>query len=184
MQKFAVLDSEFIIDEPYCHIEKQRVQLPDDSETNWYIKHSADAVIVVPVSKTGEILLQRNYKHGSGQVVTEFCAGMVDPGERPEQAAARELQEETGYEAGSMHFLGSVFANPTGSPMRYHFFCAENISISEKGLALEAAEQIEPFLVENLTAAQELICNPSTKTSVTTHAALNFYAKKTHLKGL
>lgn len=159
MKKFRVLSSEMIVDEPFCHVEKQTVKLHDGSETDWFLRHSPDAVIVLPISPKEEILLQRTYKHGAGTVVTEFPAGMVDAKETPQLAAARELREETGLVAKKLIPLGTVFSDPTGSPMQYHFFVAEDCrKIAER--ELDETEQIETFWVKDFAEAKSLLCTP------------------------
>ena len=59
----------------------------------------ADAVVIVPCDESGErILLNREFRLAVGDWVYNFPAGMIDAGETPEQAACRELLEETGLE--------------------------------------------------------------------------------------
>ena len=79
---------------------------------SFYRIDSADWVNVVPVTPAGEIVMVRQYRHGLRDVTLEIPGGMVDPGETPEQAAARELLEETGYRAERLEALGSVNPNP------------------------------------------------------------------------
>ena len=173
MKKFKILSRKMIVDEPFCHIERQKVELPDGKTTDWFLKKSNDAVIIVPVLKTGKILLQKNYKHGSGEVVTEFPAGLVDKGETPQVTAARELLEETGFSAETFKKVGEVFADPTGSSMRYHFFIAENCEkVADQNL--ETGEQIEVFTVKNLDVAREILLDSKTKTSSATISVLKF----------
>ncbi|MCF7917715.1 NUDIX hydrolase [Candidatus Gracilibacteria bacterium] len=119
------------------------------------------------------MLLQKAYKHGSREIITEFCAGMIDEGETPIQAAKRELSEETGYASSQWEKIGEVFANPTGSEMKYHFFLAGNCN-QMKSPQQDEAEQIETFLVKSFEKARELLTNPKTITSSATMAALVF----------
>ncbi len=162
MEKFKIITRKLVLDTPYCPIEHQRVQLPDGSETDWWVNLFGDAVIVVPVLPDGRILYQKNYKHGSGACVLEFCAGMIDAGETPEQAAHRELQEETGYQAKKMIKVGENFSNPTGAKMKYHYFLAlDSELISQPDL--EPAEQIECHLADNFSALKKtLLATPLT----------------------
>lgn len=61
--------------------------------------HPADAVVLILHDETGErILLNREFRMACGDVVINFPAGLIDPGETPEQSAARELKEETGLD--------------------------------------------------------------------------------------
>lgn len=58
-----------------------------------------DAVVMIITDKSGEhILLNKEYRLAVGRWVYNFPAGLIDPGERPETAAIRELKEETGLD--------------------------------------------------------------------------------------
>lgn len=57
-------------------------------------------------------LMVRQFRHGSGTLTLEFPAGLVDPGEKPEAAAVRELSEETGYKAEKFILIGSANPDP------------------------------------------------------------------------
>ena len=58
--------------------------------------HAPDAVILIVFDEAGRLLLSREYRLAVGAWVYSFPAGLIDPGETPEEAAARELREETG----------------------------------------------------------------------------------------
>ena len=62
-------------------------------------------VVMVAITPSGSILLEKQFRPPLGRDVIELPAGLVDPGESMEAAAKRELIEETGWEAGSMDFL-------------------------------------------------------------------------------
>lgn len=176
MKKFKILSREKLITSPYCPVERQIVELPSGGTAEWYVNTCSDAVIVVPVLKSGEILLQRTYKHGCGEVVTEFCAGMVDEGEDLFVAAERELLEETGY-AGKLEKVGESFANSTGSSMKYHFFIARDCEkVADQ--SLDHTEQIELFTVKNMKEARLAFCKHGVHTSSANLAALAFYPEQ------
>lgn len=172
MKPYKVLKQERIVDSPFCRIEQQLVELPDGSTTDWFVNLNDDAVIVIPVLTDGSVLLQQQYKHGGGEVVTEFCAGMVDEGETPKQAATRELLEETGYTAQEFIHLKTVFSNPTGSRMKYHYFVAQDVEkVAEPNL--EPAEQIELLILPSIKAAREHLMEPETLTTAGMIGALS-----------
>ena len=58
-----------------------------------------EATAVVPFISEGEIIMVRQFRYALGKETLEIPAGKMDPGERPEDCAKRELLEETGYEA-------------------------------------------------------------------------------------
>lgn len=71
-----------------------------------------DWVNIVPVTRDGLLVLVEQYRHGIDAATVEIPGGMVDPGEDPATAAARELEEETGYRGRTLHLLGCVEPNP------------------------------------------------------------------------
>ncbi len=176
MKSFKILNSETLIDEPYCHIEKQQVVLPNGDIINWFIRHSGPAVVIIPQLKSGEIYLQKTYKHGCGKVIVEFPAGLVDTGEKPLISAIRELREETGLIAEEMTFLGQCAADATGSNMTYYFFFAKNCEKVSKQ-KLDDAEQIESFLVKDLASAQKELLYGKYKTTASSLSALGMVLK-------
>jgi len=89
---------------------------------------SNDWVNIVPVTPAGNLVLIRQFRHGTSSVVWEIPGGMVDAEDpTPEHAALRELREETGYEPERVAFLGAVHPNPAIQNNRCHTFVARNV---------------------------------------------------------
>ena len=101
-----------------------------DSEHRFVFIDSPDWVNLVPVTEQNEIVMIRQYRHGSQDVTLEIPGGMVDAGEEPIRAAARECHEETGYEAKTPHSLGELNPNPALFGNSLHTFYAR---VSEGG---------------------------------------------------
>src|SRR4051812_19123690 len=64
---------------------------------DFYVLHLADAVSVVATTTDHRLILVRQFRAGSGRDSLETPGGLLDPGEDPLAAGARELLEETGY---------------------------------------------------------------------------------------
>lgn len=72
----------------------------------------ADSVNVVPITADGKMVFVRQYRVGIEAFTLELPGGLIDPGEKPIQAAKRELAEETGFTAEKWYDLGKVASNP------------------------------------------------------------------------
>ena len=81
-------------------------------EHSFYFLETTDWVNIVPMTDAGEIVCVRQYRHGSESITLEIPGGMVDMGEQPGIAAARECLEETGYEVSQIESLGVLNPNP------------------------------------------------------------------------
>ena len=80
---------------------------------DYYVLDLADAVHVVALTPDGKVLLVRQFRAGSGRDSLEIPGGLVDPGEDPCTAGARELLEETGYAGDPPVLLGTLWSNPS-----------------------------------------------------------------------
>lgn len=76
----------------------------------------SDWVNVIAVTPDDQLVLVRQYRFGTESTTLEIPGGMVEPGEDPAAAAARELEEETGYAPGRVVALGGVHPNPAIQP--------------------------------------------------------------------
>jgi ADP-ribose pyrophosphatase len=103
------------------------------------------AVAVLPVVDARHVCLLRNHRPAVGQTLWEIPAGTLEPGEPLEQAARRELAEETGYRAGSLRKVHSFYPSPGVLDEVTHLFVAEDLTPGE--LAPEPCEKLEPAVV-------------------------------------
>ena len=91
---------------------------------NFYVLEAPDWINIIPVTPAGEIVMVRQFRHGTAEFTLEVPGGMVDPGEELLATARRELLEETGYTAERMIPLGAVSPNPAFLNNRCHTFLA------------------------------------------------------------
>ena len=91
---------------PYYTIYKEDYTLPNGETSTYYAIRNLRTVFVVPFISASEILLVKQFRYLYQEESWEFPAGRVDDGEDALVAAKRELQEESGYTAASMHHVG------------------------------------------------------------------------------
>src|SRR5512134_1438222 len=104
-----VLESRQVFAGRVLDLRVDRVRLGNGRVSELEVVRHPGAVAVAALTSTGEVLLVRQYRYATGEWVLEVPAGKVDPGEDPEKAAGRELEEETGFRAGRLDALGWVW---------------------------------------------------------------------------
>jgi ADP-ribose pyrophosphatase len=96
----------------------------DGEERTRVIVDADDWCNVLALTTTGDVVLVKQFRFGSGAVSLELPGGVVDHGEDAATTAARELEEETGYRAGRVIALGTYSPNPAHFTNRVHAFVA------------------------------------------------------------
>ena len=94
------------------------------------VRHAGSAVMLAMDEKK-RILLVRQYRLPAEKYLWELPAGKLDPGEKPLQAAKRELAEETGYKAKTWTKLASFFVSPGYVQERMTIYLATGLTAGE-----------------------------------------------------
>ena len=122
-----ILNTEQVCKAHVFAVEKLFAELPDGRRRYYDIVRHGPGVVILPVTDEGKILFVRQYRVGSAGELLELPAGMVDDGEDPDPAAARELREETGYEAGEIIRLGGYYASAGYCSEYMHAYLARDL---------------------------------------------------------
>jgi len=159
-----VVESQHVYRGRAIHMRVDSVVKPNDKETTREVVEHVDCVVILPIDSKGNVLLVRQFRHAVGKELLELPAGSIDPGETPEQAAVRELREETGYKPGKLERLGGFYAAPGYCTEYLHFFRATQFEKSP--LTAEDTDEIEvvpisPADVAGLVASGQ-ICDAKT----------------------
>lgn len=110
------------------------VTLPNGHTTRLEVIHHPGASAVVPFLPDGRIVLIRQFRHAVGGTIFEVPAGKLTAGEDPAVCAARELEEETGYRAGTLERLTTILTTPGFTNERIHLFVARDLQAAEQRL--------------------------------------------------
>ena len=111
---WKILDERPVIKDSWIDMRASTCLLPNGiTIAPFYVNHLPDFAVVVAVTPKHQVILVRQYRHGVEKVLLELPAGCIEAGEDPEKGAARELLEETGYQAKRMEFLFKIAPNAT-----------------------------------------------------------------------
>jgi ADP-ribose pyrophosphatase len=99
------------------------------------------SLAIVATPAPNELVLVRQYRHPARTSLWEIPAGSAEAGEDPLEGAKRELREETGYRAGRIRPIGSVWTTPGFCSELMHFFHADELVAGEP--AFDEDERIE-----------------------------------------
>lgn len=152
-----VIGSEYVIRRPWLTARRDRLKMPDGTENpEFYVLEYPDWVNVIAITADERFLMVRQYRHGLGVISTELCAGVIEEGESPLEAAKRELLEETGYEGGEWELQCVISGNPSTTNNLTHCFLARGVKPTGR-MHLDATEDIVPVLLsrEELLAMLE-----------------------------
>lgn len=119
-----------------------RINPRTDKPYTFFLMDGLDWVSLIALTPEDEVIMVKQYRHGSEQMTLELPGGCVEKGEDPAISAARELKEETGYEFERVEKLGSIFANPALQSMRLHCYLAHGAT-KKTSPSLDAGEDIQ-----------------------------------------
>ncbi len=152
IKEFELLDRKTIEKTKVFDYCKDTLKLPDGRTTVYETLIHKGAAAVVPVLDDGRILLVRQYRHSIGRVSLEIPAGGRDNRDEPFiEAAARELEEETGYKSDDLTHLISVVTAIAYCDEVIEVYVAKNLKPSAQNLDPDEFIEVEAFEPEELS---------------------------------
>jgi len=143
---WTTLTTEVLGTYPIFELSRSRQRSPLSGREHQFLRLDCpDWVNVIALTDDDRMVLVEQYRHGTDEMTLEIPGGAVDPGERPETAAARELEEETGYRASELIEIGVVDPNPAFLSNR----CWTYLALGCRGdgtMNLDPSEEIEVSL--------------------------------------
>ena len=156
--KETTLSREQIFDGRILHVHRDTVRLPDGGEAFREVVDHPGGVCVLALDDQDRALLVCQFRYPYGKVLWEVPAGKLEYGEDPEQAAIRELKEETGAVAGDFRFLGELYPSPGYCGEIIRMYLARDLTFGEAHLDEDEFLNLErvPFdqLVEQVLSGE------------------------------
>lgn len=172
MQSLPCYEGEFL------RVTLDRAVDPEGYEIKRLVVHHQGSAVILPVDGKGRILLVRQYRLPVKQYLWELPAGRIDAGEKPLEAARRELLEETGYRAKEWVRVASFYPSPGFLSEKMFVYAARGLSAGQA--CQEADEHITSrwFSAATLEALMEKGKIEDGKTLVGVMAWLRFTSPK------
>ena len=162
------LTSEVLFKGRFLQGRRDTVRLPDGATgVREYIVHPG-AVVVVALHDDGQVVVERQFRYPVGEVITEFPAGKLDPGEAPLLCGKRELLEETGYTARQWAYAGRMHLAIGYSDEIIHIYFARGLVAGERDLdegefldvdRMSVADVMDAIRHGRITDAKTLACS-------------------------
>lgn len=149
-----IISSKLIYQGRVFGVRHDHVVEPGGVETTRDIVTHSGSVVILPVLPDGRILLVSQFRYSANDFLLELVAGRMEPGEKPLQAARRELAEETGYRAKRFVRMLDVYPTPGFVKERMFVFAATGLTPGKTNF--DEDERIEPKLF-NLKALLQMI---------------------------
>jgi len=133
-------------------LDLDTIALPNGRTTELEILRHPGASAVVPLKEDGRVVLIRQLRHAAGGFIYEIPAGKLDPQEDPKDCAARELEEEVGYRAGSLELLTSIWTAPGFTDEVIHIYLGSHLEIGRQNLDQDEILEIVEWPLEEAIA--------------------------------
>ncbi|HLF19185.1 MAG TPA: NUDIX hydrolase [Bacteroidota bacterium] len=140
MPNLKVLKSEKLHAGKVFSLIVDHIEYPSGNRGIREVAQHPGGAVAVPVLPNGDILLVCQFRYPMKKFLYELPAGKLNPNEDPRTCAARELEEETGYIAGSLEKLTAIYTTPGFCDELLHIYLAVDVKKSGKGQQLEEGE--------------------------------------------
>lgn len=149
MKRWKQRESKLIYSTPFIKVYEDKVELPSRKVINYARLILNSFVAIVPISKDGKVVMVKSYRYPLDEYLLEIPSGDMKENENPEETARRELEEETGYKAGTLERLIWYYPNVDRSKQKVYIFLATDLkkgkinrdTTEEQEIAILSAEE-------------------------------------------
>lgn len=133
------------------NLYKDTVLCPNGNlATRELVRRQCEASCVLAFLDNGKILLEKQYRYPYDDILFELPAGKIDEGETAIEAAYRELEEETGYKAQKMEYLGHMYPTCAYTDEIIHLYIATNLTKTSQHLDENEAVEVLSYSLEEI----------------------------------
>lgn len=147
------------------------VLLPNGEMAKREVVNHPGAVAIIALTDAGKLLVVEQYRKALERSIIEIPAGKLEPGEKPEVTAKRELEEETGYTCGELTYLQTFATSPGFADELIHLFVARKLIPLKEKAALDDDEFVELMEV-TLEEAEEMMTSGAIYDAKTAYAVM------------
>lgn len=133
-------------------LDVDTVTLPNGATIELEMIHHPGAAAVVPMKNDDTVILIKQFRYAAGGYIYEVPAGKLNPGEDPKVCAARELEEEIGYQAASLELLASVLTTPGFTDEIIHIYFGTGLRPATQNLDHDEVIEIVELPLEKAIA--------------------------------
>ena len=144
------LNREQVFKGPLFNVTRVTLENAEGKQVSRDVVEHPGAACVVPMIDKDTVLLVEQWRIGAKRALWEIPAGTLDPGEDPLACAARELEEETGYKAGKLEHLFTMYPSPGILDEKMHIFVATELTKGEQNLDDDEEIVLKPFTFRDL----------------------------------
>ena len=151
------------------------MQIPNGNVAKWDLIDHKGAAAVVAVRDDGKLLMVRQYRNALERETLEIPAGGLNGREEPTiEAAARELQEETGYSSDDLELLNSIYTTVAFCNEKIDIYLARNLTCGNQHLDEDEYIDVEAWALDDL---MQMIFESKIQDSKTICGILTYAAK-------
>ena len=171
---YELLDEKVAYKGKRITVEELHYYNPRDDK-KLYREHvlAGNAVVIMPITNDNKLIMIQEPRTPIGKIVLTFPAGMIEPGENEEDAAIRELEEETGYKANNIKKMRVEYPSIGYSNEYITLFLAKDLVKTQ--IHLDETEDIKVIEIP-LEEAKQMLDNNEIITSSETIALMHYFA--------
>ena len=158
-QQFKTLEKKVVYESRWIKLYENKIKR-NDSEAIYSVVERSDSVIIIPLSPSNNTILLKQYRYPTDSNSWELPMGGINNGETKEQAARRELLEETQLQFSDLKQIGEYYAVPGLTPQKVSIFIArvEDYDI-DNVYTPKDADEIQETKKVSLEEIYEMVAN-------------------------